>query len=394
MKKFTLLFLSSAFIFCLSCEKKKSEDQNEDPYSSLGSYAYTVYAENVKELLSQYNLNSLHEYVQYDVSVHHITYATTYKGSTVTASGAICIPIGPEPLPVASYQHGTIFYDAETPSGYSQPSSWGFELMSTNGYVTFVPDYIGYGTSREMIHPYHLYTPSVDAVIDMIIEGKGFLEANEIPFDTNGIYLAGFSEGGYVTFAVQKEIEFHPEFNLTVKASAPGAGAYELEYMFDRTMQSDYYGGPGYMGLAILAYNDYYWNEPLEHFFNPSYLDEIETVFDGTYTEREVHNSFPDYLSEFLDPDFLEEFRNDPESPFRARLVENSLNNWLVNSPTRFIHGTGDQTVPFSVAQKTYDDLISLGVSQDDLSLQSFSGGHESFTYLALALDWFKEFRE
>lgn len=394
MNKSYIQLISFAILILVSCEQKETSIDNNDPYDYLETFAYTVTTEEMKNLINDYNLDFLLSYVEYDVSVHHVSYSTTYNNSSVLASGAICIPITTKKLPIVSYQHGTMFDDEETPSGFTELSSFGMELFATNGYITFISDYIGYGSTKNIIHPYHLYKPSADAVIDMIFNGLEFLKTNQISFDTSGIYLAGFSEGGYVTFATQKKIETHPEYNLTIKASAPGAGAYELEYMFDITTENDYYQGPGYMGLAILAYNDYYWNQPLDYYFNVDYIDEVERVFDGSYTESEIHNSFPKYLSEFLNSDFLNDFKNNPASQFRVRLIENSLNNWVLNSPTKFIHGSNDQVVPYAVAQKTYNDLITLGVSSNNLILQSFNGGHNGSTYLALALDWFRELDE
>ena len=389
--KIKFILFPVVLIFLISCEKDQDTENEFDPYIQLESYAYTITKTELKAAIIAHDLDFLEPYLEYDVSVHHFTYNTMFKDSVIFASGAICLPVSSEDLPVLSYQHGTIFYSVDTPSEFTKLSTWGMEMFAASGYITFISDYIGYGTTKEMIHPYHLYTPSVDAVIDMILAGIEFLKSNKIPYNDQGIFLAGFSEGGYATFAVQKEIETNPECNLEVIASAPGAGAYDLEYMFDLTTENDYYTGPGYMGLALLAYNDYYWNQPLEDFFNPDYIHELQTVFDGSYTESAVHNSFPPYLSQFLDPDFLTDFKTDPENPIRLKLVENSLNNWVLNSPTRFIHGTDDQTVPYAVAQKTYDDLIDLGVNTENLMLQSFNGGHNGFIYSSKVLDWFNE---
>jgi pimeloyl-ACP methyl ester carboxylesterase len=394
-----VIYFLIVFILIISCEDNQPlitkggphtiVDLKDSPYSNLESYSYTASAKILQSLVKDNNLDYLLPFITYDVSVHHITYSTTYKDSVIIGSGAICIPISEEKSSLLSFQHGTLFYDKYTPSEFKDLSAWGMELIASSGYITFIPDYIGYGSTKEIVHPYHIYIPTVNAVIDMIIEGKRFLRQNQIDFDTSGIFLAGFSEGGYATFAVQKELETHPELNISIIASSPGAGAYELEKMFDLTTQNDYYPQPGYMGLALLAYNQYYWNNPLDNYFNPEYIDNIETLLDGTHTESEIHSDLPDYLSELLAPDFLEDFHNNPDNSFRTVLKENSLNNWIVKSPTRLIHGTNDKTVPFPVAQKTYNDLITLGANPDNLTLQTFDGGHNDTRYMVLMLEWF-----
>lgn len=402
MKKISVWYFYFVLILFFSCEEEQTPirttgphvlvDLQDDPYCQLESYAYTASSEIMKSIINEEGLEYLLPFVNYDVSVHHITYMTNYKDSTLLASGAICIPINDEKKQLLSFQHGTIINDNITPSEFTTISSWGMELTASNGYITFIPDYIGYGTTKDILHPYHLYTPLVDAAIDMIVEGKFFLRTNQIDYDTTGIFLAGFSEGGYATFAVQKEIQLHPEYDLIIKASAPGAGAYELEYMFEVTTQNDYYPGPGYMALALWAYNEYYWNYPLENLFNPDYIPLIISLLDGTHDDTEVQNRLPKNLSTLLNNEFLEDFRNNPDNVFREKLQENSLNNWLIKCPTRFIHGINDQTVPFEVAQKTYNDLIALGVDPDDLTLEAFNAGHNDLIYMSLMLKWFETF--
>jgi pimeloyl-ACP methyl ester carboxylesterase len=290
------------------------------------------------------------------------------------------------------YHHGTMFYDGYTPSLQMGTSEWGMELPSSNGYIVFLPDYIGYGTTADIIHPYHLYRPTVDACIDMILAGKEFLRKNAIEFHDDGIFLAGFSEGGYAAFAVQKEIETRPELGIDLKASAPGAGAYDVGFQFDITTDNDIYPGPGYMGLALSSYNEYYLHKPLNYFFNSPYDEQMMDLLSGKYHEDYVQARLPQRLSLLIEPEFLKSFKTDPDMAFTFHLRENNLNNFVVRTPTRFIHGTKDSTVPFAVAQKAHKDLLDLGTDKDVLQLHSFDGGHDDLRYLRLMLDWFNSF--
>jgi len=400
----TLNFLPVVFLLIVlfSCNKEGSDLEEvakgidainlDDSWRNLESHAYTFNAAKGRKKAESMGLFDVAAKIQYDVSVHTFTYQTTYKGSNVTASGAIAIPINKQKPPIMVYHHGTMFYDAHTPSRQKRASEWGMELTSSNGYIVFLPDYIGYGTTDNILHPYHLYRPAVDASIDMILAGKEFLRKNDIEFRDDGIFLSGFSEGGYAAFAVQKEIETHPELGITLEASAPGAGAYDVGFQFEITTENDVYPGPGYMGLALAAYNDYYLHEPLTYFFNSPYADKMMDLLSGKYTEEYVHGQLPNKLSLLIEPEFLKSFKNDPDMPFTFHLRENNLNNFVVRTPTRFFHGTKDTTVPFVVAQKAYQDLLDLGPNKDVLQLQSFDGGHDDLRYLCLMLDWFNSF--
>ena len=146
------------------------------------------------------------------------------------------------------------------------------------------------------------------------------------------------------------------------------------------------------MGLALCAYNEYYLNKPLTYFFNSPYADKMIDLVSGKYTEEYVHRQLSNRLSVLIEPGFLKGFRTDPNNVFAVLLKENNLNNFIIRTPTRFIHGTHDLVVPFPVAEKSFRDLIQLGTRPEILELQSFEGGHDHFMYLTLMMDWFATF--
>ena len=96
---------------------------------------------------------------RYSVKVYRLTYTTrNTDGQSVTASGALLVPVAPAAVPVISYQHGTLQPDEENraPSYYSQGSEiWSaVSVLAATGYVVSAPDYIGYGASKSLPHPY------------------------------------------------------------------------------------------------------------------------------------------------------------------------------------------------------------------------------------------------
>jgi hypothetical protein len=92
----------------------------------------------------------------HEVQTWRLTY-TTVDGANrpIVASGLVAVPVKPEgrTSPVLSYQHGTIFKDAEAPSNAMNPEEPPIVLASL-GYWVMAADYVGYGVSKGAQHPY------------------------------------------------------------------------------------------------------------------------------------------------------------------------------------------------------------------------------------------------
>lgn len=134
----------------------------------------------------------------YEVANHRLSYLTVDgQGRSVTASGLISVPVKGVGArsPVISYQHGTIFKDAEAPSNHAVAGEVAVVLASL-GYIVVAPDYVGYGASRGAEHPYLLAAPSAAAVLDLLSAAKSWRRSQGL-VDNGQLFLAGYSEGGY-----------------------------------------------------------------------------------------------------------------------------------------------------------------------------------------------------
>ena len=358
-----------------------------DPYQELPNYQFTVSSATLKGIYVANGINDPELYIKNAVSYHRIVYTTVYKGEEITVSGAMIIPIKPEHTPsIVSFQHGTMFADSSAPSNAETAN----EIVPIfNEYIVFMPDYIGYGESVDIVHPYYLYEPTVRSVIDMIKAGKKYLDDSNIEYDPR-FFLTGHSEGGYVTVATQKELEATPVDGLDLVASAPSAGPYDMEETGNIIFGNDTYISPAYLILVLTAYNIGYWERPLTDYFQNLYASRINQLLGGSYNEDEINQRLTSDLTKLMNPVFLENFRNDGEEAFKNALKDNSVYNWKPEIPTRLYHGTNDPIVPYEIAQKTYESFISNGSDPSKIKLVPLQGvGHDFFSSYKLILEWF-----
>lgn len=132
----------------------------------------------------------------------------------IPVSGLLGIPQNDPKTPsLLSLQHGTIIGSEGAPSNYpnSQAES-GLNLIASLGFVTIMPDYIGYGVSKNIMHPYFDKKYSAQSVVGMIKAVKEYLKKQEISV-SGRLFLLGYSEGGYTTMAAQQAIETNPSYH-------------------------------------------------------------------------------------------------------------------------------------------------------------------------------------
>jgi pimeloyl-ACP methyl ester carboxylesterase len=347
--------------------------------------------EAIKLIATSNGYGSYSSQVKYDVDFLKIVYKTTYNGKTIEASGLLCIP---KNMPVAasllSAQHGTILTQAEAPSNF--PTTFtGFELFASTGFITVIPDFIGYGVSKNIKHPYYDQKLSGTTVVDMLKAVKYYLKKESIA-TSNRLFLIGYSEGGYVTMAAQKEIETHPEHDLNITAAAAGAGGYDLQTMFNTIVNSSTYSEPGYLAFILQSYNTTYnWNRPYTDFFAEPYASRIPTLLDGTKSLGLINAGLTTSITALLNPAFLANLKSTTGEPvLKQALATNSFLNWVPKSRTRLYHGTADVTVFYNTTETTYNRFRAAGATNVDL-ITIPNGNHQTSIdpMLSNAFEWF-----
>lgn len=335
---------------------------------------------------------------QYNVHLQKLIYETVAPDGTVTtASGALMLPDAPgTPLPLVSYQHGTLTLTNDAPSNMNINGEAGIGIaLASVGYAAVVPDYLGLGESRGL-HPYHHTRSEATACVDMLRAARLFCASNSVPL-TNKLFLLGYSQGGHATLALLKELETFHTNEFTVTACAGMAGAYDLsgvtaaDFLSNRQQPNPYYF------LYLLAsYQSVYRLAPsLGDLLAPPYDSILPPLMGGQVSGGELNSQITNNPTAILKPEILEGFKTNPRHPLRLALEHNDLIRWRPQAPLRLYHCPGDQDVVIENSRVALASFHAMGASQVELIEPLPGGDHGSCAQPSMlhAKAWFDSLR-
>ena len=333
---------------------------------------------NISSLISSSGLDFPLSQMKYDVQIWEITYETLYKGSNIVASGMAYIPLGDgEEFSYLTFAHGTIAANNEAPSELSMVDiqTFLFAAMASTGLITVVPDLIGFGSSKEIMHPYYVEETSALAVIDGLRAVRELLKQEEINSDEE-LYLSGYSGGGYVTMATHKYIEDYDLEYFDLKASFPAAGGYDMKGVRDFFFDQEVYETPYFMAYIAESYRTYYDIDSAlaQQIFNEPYAQRIINIFDGLSDGSQINSQLNDSVAVLIAPGFLSEPDNEKYSEISQLFEQNSLLDWIPETPMYLYHGDADITVPYQNTIDTYDAFMASRASPEIITLTTIEG--------------------
>ena len=280
---------------------------------------------------------------RYDVLAYRLEYTTSdVNGQPIRASGLVGVPAkaAGAASPVLSYQHGTIFRDSEAPSNNAVASEVAL-VMASVGYIVLAPDYVGYGASKGAPHPYLLSGPSAAAVVDFLTAAQTWRRQQGVA-DNGQLFMTGYSEGGYVTLAAHRALQWGNSPHLqNLRQVVVGAGPYNVQATMD--------------GLVDVVRQE---NKVVGALINPGFLRYL-----GGSAQREVRRALlkqllPEDTDVVIDATFIDNFLSD-DVPNLNRL--SNVHQWRPTLPVRFYHGKDDRTVPYASATSTVQAMQAQG---------------------------------
>jgi alpha-beta hydrolase superfamily lysophospholipase len=378
----TLLVIGGVLLAAPSGCKTKETSEPVTPAPAQRLVSSSLIGEySPSQLRSRYTgINSLFQaLIVNGINVYRLEYKTTNTdGKTVMASGALIVPDAATAAPLLSMQHGTIGGDSEAPSYYrsgSEAYTFG-TVFASQGYIIAAPDYIGYGASKDLPHTYDQRTGLATASLDMLRAAREFMSKNNINWDKH-LYLAGYSEGGYATMALQKKIEEETgdEFNLV--ASSCGAGAYDKTAFMKQVINERTSGVASINELyvwVLLTYDRIYGlNRPMTYYFKEPYATQVAAKGKEAVINVSLNQAFTD--------SFKKAINDGTDEGFLKAVRDNDIYDWKPRTPTQLYHGDADNTVLYLNSVNARDAMQKRGAT--NVELKPIRGGTHATSILS-----------
>lgn len=330
----------------LLCNTTLLSGQQLISYEKKGSFSFITYLLTIGSL------------AKHDVEAYKITYTSTdLTGAVDTLSGLITFP-GSEDIssPLTLVQHGTV------PSRDAVPSNLagGYELgaiLSSIGYVTVQPDYLGLGDS-EGLHPYVHADSEAQAGVDMLFAAMDFLDELGVTYHDQ-LFVTGYSQGGHAAMAAHQLLERDYADQLPVTAAAPLSGPYSISIATkERLLSDEAYFYPGYAAWTLLSYNEAYGlYDSLTQYMKQPYADMALAFKQEEIDLADLHLNMIEQLTidygapvvKYMFQDsVIAAVATDEQHPFNIALRDNDTYDWAPQAPTRLFYCMADDQVAFT----------------------------------------------
>ncbi|MBK9985731.1 MAG: alpha/beta hydrolase [Betaproteobacteria bacterium] len=279
----------------------------------------------------------------YAVTSYRLTYVTQDGyGTDVVASGLVSVPVKEpgSPSPVLSYQHATIFKDAQAPSNNVVPAE-PTVILASLGFIVQAADYVGFGASKAGQHPYLLSAPTAAAVTDLLTAARTWRH-NASVIDNGQLFLVGYSEGGYATIAAHRALQATNSSHLRqLVSSIPGAGPYHVGVTLDMQLQRVRDENVLIAGLI-----------------SPGFLRYLGSKVRNEVRRLIMRLVVPDDADVTFQSTFLDNFLADDTSAIER---DSNVHDWKPEAPVRMFHGRDDQTVPYAASTRTLQAMQARG---------------------------------
>ncbi|MFO7657261.1 MAG: lipase family protein [Bacteroidales bacterium] len=373
-----IIILCLVFILSVlwSCEKDKEQTE----YESLVSYQKlkTIRVADAKLLMGYINLPGIDvqrviDNTLYDVDVYKLVYKVIFKGSEIKASGIVCLPNSSQSFPVLSFQNGTNTAKLRAPT--SDIFSLQYTLLqglSGNGYIILMADYLGFGESQQLLHPYYHRESNDSVVLGLVAACDEFLAFGNVQASGNDqLFLMGYSQGGWATLSALSALENNMPAGKEIMAVSCGAGAYNVTEVAKYIFQLDDYPAPFYLPYFIESHiRNGFLEGPIQKYFNEPYAGMIPGLFDGVRDGGSINGQLTDSVQLLLNPDMIENLETGAAyEGLRDEMELNSVGAWPSASKILFFHGRADDNVPSFESLNIYDAFINKGVSPSQLQL-------------------------
>ena len=312
------------------------------------------------------------------------SYIGTYKsidqdGNPIRLSGRIIVPANGQVSRIMVVGHFTIGNNLEAPS-----EAFPIEgVFAGKGLAVIISDYIGYGVTADLVHPYLCAELTARNVVDMYEAALPFLEFINCKPKYDDIFIYGYSQGGATAVAVQKYME-EDRPHIDIRICLAGGGPYDICATYDKIVENDYTDYPCAIPMIIQGMNiGNHIDLDLTKIFQPVMCENIDKWINSkNYYMHEITQMMG---SKKVSTILTEEARN-KLSPEMGKLYLAMIDNSTVQSfepisPLYLFHSMDDMVVPFenAVAMRTHLSNTNANVSYNFGKYGSHTAGFLRF---------------
>jgi len=304
----------------------------------------------------------------------------------IRTSGLVAVPdVAGVKLPLISYQHGTVYGKEEVPSipDHSPETQLMIAQFAAQGYIVIGADYFGMGETQEP-ESYMVKGSHQQATADMLLAAQKVIK--ELGFEADELFLAGWSQGGFVTTALLEKLE---EIGVRVKAAATASAPIDLAaaisgmLYFPREIDAPWIGTT--FILSSFAFENYY-NVPglAASIIKPEHYDLARAAYlREPFNVADVPLSLKDLVRpEYFEPNYLQ------ASAFGRLLAETQAYRRVITVPMRNYYGEADEAIPVGLGRLAMTYQQSLGNGNDKVEAISTGATDHRGTYAAAVPEW------
>jgi hypothetical protein len=347
--------------FC-ACRTEKDGDTVETLVKAQS--AGTLTAEQIKLLMIDYV--EYRPFAHADINIYNVEYNTACDGDELKVSGLFIIPSNVSAqTPVVVYNHGTIGQGYEpswsTNARFTNEAELCYIFASVLNCVILMPDYIGYGVSSYVEHPYIHAETLGQTSLDIIRAYNDYTKITPGATAANkNVIIAGYSEGGYASVALHKKIQETTSDIHIVKTYA-GAGPYDIENFVKEALQQDKEFSSIIISSYLWVLSTYKEYSGYTKPFDEIYSEEDNEIFKNNnysfgYLVTYPINRNPKNL---FKPDFIDLVMEDKDVKLSSILKENTLSNFVPSDSLILFHSEADSWISVSNTNNTYNKMKS-----------------------------------
>lgn len=301
-----------------------------------------------------------------EIIIESIRYKTEGPdGTRERASGIIARPVTDTIKGVVSALHATITELDQAPS----------ELLFSPevfaaffDYVVIISDYLGYGVSSALIHPYLHIESTARVQMDMVEAAREHLLYDERIDIGKDLYVLGYSQGGAAALGFQKMVERDYAGRYNIKQVLCGGVPLDLIGILDDAVSTHFNGIPAGVVMVPLGLDQ---AEHLQLDYDSIFTGRLlthyeEWILSKQYSVDEIKDSIGTATDAFLHPDFFSEAKNTHILRLMEAADRNSLyKGWTPKAPIYMMHGFFDEAIPYQVTKDGAEYMEAQGAVID-----------------------------